>query len=661
MISHAPGRRGASTGAVGTAAIAGAALITAGLVTSASAAADADHPRAGHRAVVTAAAGATTPGVSPDAACPDPYPADELTDGALLSGLTVESGTDPEPFEATVIGILDDGIAPDVDMILVEAESPAIERAGGIWSGMSGSPVYADDGRLVGAIAYGLTQSPSNVAGITPAAHLHELLDRPDAATAEKEPAATGTVDLPAALQETLVTSGAATEDQAGAGMRALPLPLAVSGVGPERLPEIAERMEEHLPRTRVYPAGSTDADAEGSVEDIVAGGNLAAAASFGDVTSAAVGTATMVCGDRTVAFGHPYMQTGASSMSVHPAIALLVQQDNAFGPFKVANPHGAVGVLDQDRLAGVRARLGEQPQATPITSTVTSLDDDGSRDGSTQVTMDRALPDLALSHLLANLDRVFDAIGAGTAELHWVIQGTRASGEPFTVDVANTYASQHDIAYETTFDAYDQLWSIQENEFEDVEITGVDYTATVSSAFKRYSVTAVEVRGPDGGYREPSEQDPTRIQAGSTLDIRVTLAPYRNHGDTVTVDLSADVPEDAAGSFGWLDINGGSGGDGDEMGDDTDDESDGPDDEPDDEKAASSPVDAIGRATDTAADFEGLLDKLAGLTPNNSVSAILTVESESDTGFETSRSTAREEVDQVVTGSFSFPIEIVR
>jgi SpoIVB peptidase S55 len=85
------------------------------------------------------------------------------------TGYTISSGTTPKPFTARVIGVLKDGIAPGLDMIIVETDSPAIRDAGGIWAGMSGSPVYTSDGRLLGAVAYGLSGAPSRIGGITPA------------------------------------------------------------------------------------------------------------------------------------------------------------------------------------------------------------------------------------------------------------------------------------------------------------------------------------------------------------------------------------------------------------------------------------------------------------------------------------------------------------
>jgi SpoIVB peptidase S55 len=132
------------------------------------------------------------------------FPVADLTPGLVANGLTVERGNVADPFTATVAGVIDDGIAPGVDMIIVETDSPAIQRAGGVWSGMSGSPVYAPDGRLIGAIAYGLSFTSSPIAGVTPAADMLALLARPGAA-AGLSPAEE--VDLPSTLKQRVVAT----------------------------------------------------------------------------------------------------------------------------------------------------------------------------------------------------------------------------------------------------------------------------------------------------------------------------------------------------------------------------------------------------------------------------------------------------------------------
>jgi hypothetical protein len=85
------------------------------------------------------------PGLLPaqGAACPAAVPLDSLDDleGQVLTGLTVERGTEPDEFTAEFVGVIDNGIAPGLPMIVVNTASDAITRIGGIWAGMSGSPV----------------------------------------------------------------------------------------------------------------------------------------------------------------------------------------------------------------------------------------------------------------------------------------------------------------------------------------------------------------------------------------------------------------------------------------------------------------------------------------------------------------------------------------
>lgn len=113
---------------------------------------------------------------APDPACPPAFPTADLVADDPVTGLTVSKGEVPDAFSGKVLGVLDDGIAVGLDMIMVRLTSSEIDRVG-IWAGMSGSPVYAEDGRLIGAVSYGLSFGPSTVAGVTPAANMQALLD----------------------------------------------------------------------------------------------------------------------------------------------------------------------------------------------------------------------------------------------------------------------------------------------------------------------------------------------------------------------------------------------------------------------------------------------------------------------------------------------------
>jgi len=550
--------------------------------------------------------------------CPDPFPVSDLIDGTRGTGLTVERGTRPDRFSATMVGVIDDGIAPDLDMILMEVDSPALQRAGGVWAGMSGSPVYARDGRLIGSVSY-ILGIPGTVAGITPAADMMQLLNRPGPAV---EPAET--VALPTALQEEVVDSGAATAAEAAAGMQRLPVPLGVSGVSQARLDQVAERLEEEVPGTRVYAAGAAPVGQPGSPSQIVPGGNFAAAISYGDITAAGIGTTTAVCqvgGNQfALAFGHPFLQLGATSMSVHPATALFIQPDNVFGPFKVANPGGVVGTLDQDRLAGIRGLLGPTPPAITLHSTITSVEDGTSRQGTTRVNLQQLLPNITFNHLLANLDRVADRIGGGTVGLRWVVTGT-AGSQPFSVDVSNRYANPEDVSFLSGDDLLAALTAIDENRFQEATITGVELTGEISSTYTQYSLDEVQVLQPDGSYVPAPADEPVPVVAGSELGLRLVLVPYRNPGAVRNVDVSLAVPADAAGDVGSVQVTGGAG----------------------------SPAGEPGS-------FDELIDQLNNQATNNSVTASLNLSSQPASPV----ASVREVVDQVVAGDSSFPVEVV-
>ena len=97
-----------------------------------------------------AATGGPAQSADPAGDCTAAYPLANVAADQTVHGLTVEKGVSPDAFTGTVLGVLDNGIAPGVPMIIMDLDSPAIEKAKGIWQGMSGSPVYSDaDNRLI--------------------------------------------------------------------------------------------------------------------------------------------------------------------------------------------------------------------------------------------------------------------------------------------------------------------------------------------------------------------------------------------------------------------------------------------------------------------------------------------------------------------------------
>jgi hypothetical protein len=474
------------------------------------------------------------------------------TGGLAGKGLTVSRGIEPENFSVTVLGVLEDGVAPGVDMIIVEADSTAIRRAGGIWAGMSGSPVYADapgtdaDGKLIGAVAYGLSFGPSKIGGLAAAEDMSRILDLPPAAQKT-------TIQLSRALQQEVVATGAATARQAEGGLRRLRLPLAISGLSAGRLPLFARLLGgsgSFVP----YSAGAASA-AAGNRAEIKKGGNFGAALSYGDVSAAGVGTTTAVCGDSVIAFGHPMIFAGSTALSAHTANAITIQDDPTLVPFKLANVGGVVGTLDQDRLSGIRALLGPGPEPIEVESKVRDLANE--RDGRTSVNRTVDVPGIAAGHLLANVDRVIDRIGSGGSRVGWTVAGT-AGGERFSLTRNNRFADPFDIAVASSGELFEQLAELADNPFAEVTFDGVTIDAEVGG-FQRYRITGLQRHnGADWVRVDPAA--PLAVAPGSALRMRVLLAAHRSDAAVPPVEMSFAIPQDAAGSEGSLDVLGGAG-----------------------------------------------------------------------------------------------------
>ena len=130
------------------------------------------------------------------------------------------------------------------------------------------------------------------------------------------------------------------TAKEVASGLTRLTIPVGVSGMS--RAPRRFNRMiMRHLHGVRIYAAGR--ASAEPAQLELVPGGNVGVAMSYGDVTAGGVGTVTAVCGDEALLFGHPATFGGATTLSAHEATAVFVQPDPSSGrsswPTSAASP----------------------------------------------------------------------------------------------------------------------------------------------------------------------------------------------------------------------------------------------------------------------------------------------------------------------------------
>ena len=498
-----------------------------------------------------------------DPAC-TPYVGD-LNAGDAVHGLTTSSGTTPDPFTGEVLGTLKDGIAPGLDMIMVRLSSPEINRVGGIWQGMSGSPVYAADGTLIGAVAYGLALGPSPVAGLTPAAAMFDAAAKGDGTAASAKDVSR--VDLSSSLERRIVSSGAASAKEVDGGLAQIRTPVGVSGSPTaKQLRKLRKKLD--IPNAK-YMRAAAAPSTPGDPGAIRPGGNLGVSISYGFFSATAFGTVTAVCDGKVIGFGHPFYLTGPSSMTMQSANTLYIQEDPTLSPFVVPNATGPVGTITQDRLAAVAGALGDLPPTTEIRTRV-STDNNGngvidpgtseSHTGTTYVSFAEFVPDVAFYANIYNELLVFDRDTAGSATGHFVVHGSSDESGPFTLTRSNRYESDWSILFESSFEAPSALYELWANRFSDVTIDDVSIDTRLTPEQRVFTIKKVQ-RRMDGRWVTLPKYSRIRAESGDTLTFRVSLDSYRGRFGTKVKKVTVQLPKVRGRAFGELSLLGGQSG----------------------------------------------------------------------------------------------------
>ncbi|GGD25222.1 hypothetical protein [Nocardioides daphniae] len=483
-------------------------------------------------AAVVLASSHTASSAPPGGDCATPFPVAELESGDAVTGLTVAKGTTPAGFTGEVLGVVEDGIAPGLDMVMVDLTSPDIDRVKSIWQGMSGSPVYAADGRLIGAVAYGLSYGPSQIAGVTPFEKMDDYLGA----------ASRSTVTLDRADARAVARSAGVTQAQAARGFKRLSVPMAVSGINPARIDKVARR--EYL---RTPLAGASSGAAVGA-ETIVAGGNLGASVSYGTVNYAGVGTATSVCDGEVVGFGHPLAYLGATTAALHPASAVYVQPDPVGAAFKVANLGAPVGSITDDRYAGISGAFGAAPKGTVISAR--SVFGSRSFAGTSTVTVPLFTGEVAWYHLATVNDRAVDGMTKGNALVSWSIKGKDAKGKAYELKHTDRYLGSYDVTSEGVGELPDLVWSL--SELDGVTVDSVTSDSKIVTDAKRLKVS--EVHRKVKGKWVNITGDLT-LKAGSKVTLRAALS---GKGTPVYRTMTLTVPKKLKGKKAPLWVRGG-------------------------------------------------------------------------------------------------------
>lgn len=499
----------------------------------------------------------------PVTGCPRTRAIGAIRAGMTGLGWTTVRGDRPVPFRVRVLGTLRDGIAPGRDLVVIKVSDlpgrRVVRVGGGIWSGMSGSPVYIR-GALAGAISYSLADGPSPIGGMTPARYMERLVavPAPRAVDALPVPGATAAgardrirVGVTGPLAATIAAhSGRPTRGTPR--LERIGIPVAVSGAVGASRSFVARELRRNLGGVRMVSTGATSATAGTRLATAPrAGQNLASVIAQGDVTVAAVGTVTALCRGRVIGFGHP--MTGEGQVAFGAARARTLTIVAGADPYKLANIGRTFGLLDVDRLTGIRALSGARPRALPVTARVRSRTTGRVRTGRTSVTMPGWMTSVAADHLLYDIQAVDERYGPGTARLRWTIRGVRLDTDTtWTLERGDTVTDTADVAYASALRLYTQLDTLVNDPTAEVRIRSVSIDATVSRGAIVDRIRRVEVSRNGGPW---SRGGSIAVTGGDELRVRVSLRSRtgRTYGRVVAMT----VPAGATGT-GLLHVLGG-------------------------------------------------------------------------------------------------------
>lgn len=440
----------------------------------------------------------------------DIMPVDQVKTGMRGIAKTVVTGNTIEEFGVEVLGIMKDK-GPSGDLILVRVSGDLIDRTGGIAQGMSGSPVYID-GKLVGAIAYGWSLTDHKVGMVTP---IQDMMKIWDLSAASNVPFA----------------------QQVAEELQPIATPLMAAGFSEQAMNMLKEKLK---PLNFVpYAVGAASDDS--APEPLQPGSAVGVELVRGDISLGALGTVTYVEGDKVLAFGHPFMKKGNTNLFMTNA-NIYTTVSGLENSFKVGTTGQMVGLINQDRGAGVAGVTGRYPVIVPMRIMVHDNSTGNSRDAAVQIVQDEQLtPVLAASTVFSVIDKTLDRVGAGTARVSFEISGNQAPVQSLKRE--NMFYTAGNIGELAIAELHEALTTILSNQYNPVDIMDVKVNIGIDSERKTAAIT--EARAAVAAARP-----------GDTVPITVTLKPFR--GEPITRVVNFVVPKNQPAGPLTLEVRGG-------------------------------------------------------------------------------------------------------
>jgi hypothetical protein len=278
-------------------------------------------------------------------AAPAIFPLKDVRAGQHGVGRTVFSGSKVEEFQVEILGVLEN-MGPRQSIILARLRGGPLAQTG-VMQGMSGSPVYID-GRLAGAVALSFPLSKEAIAGIRPIEDMLRIDPDPKAA-----------LNLAAAPRRQFLAGDARLEEIA--------TPISFSGFTAAALDHFGDQLKGlGLDPRQGVSGGGRLSDQLGDPSRLEPGSMISVQLLSGDMSVGADGTLTAIDGNRIYAFGHRFLDGGATDLPFARA-EVLTLLPNLSTSFKISTAREWMGTITEDRETAVSGLLGKRAAMAPL------------------------------------------------------------------------------------------------------------------------------------------------------------------------------------------------------------------------------------------------------------------------------------------------------
>ena len=496
-------------------------------------------------------------------AMPEILPLEKVESG--MSGVAytvVDNSGIIESFNVDIIGLMDNGKGSQ-KMIMAKASGDVIEKTGGVLQGMSGSPVYVD-GKLVGALAAGLKEMSPYTFFITPIESMLKLWEMPDEKAVNQYKKAKKLQELPEAENnnpateennsnaEKNISEKVSDTDEEKTPSEIITPPnleteeksaLFFSGFDTSGLNFLKNEMQPFGFKKFFNISSSNGSTSLKYNATLEPGGPMGVAVVFGDFLVGATGTVTAVDGKKILGFGHSFTHSGnVNFFLTDSAVIGSISGENGSG-VKIASVGNIIGRINQDRESGVAGIIGNFPSVVPISVTVEDKDLNVKETYHATIAYNETLiPKLGASIAYTALSKTADSLAESTVDVDFSIKTNVADGG--TLKRQNTFYNSSDVGQVAIVELLQALNTICSNTTKESNIFGIDVTMKRDSERRTASLIS-------------AVPDKKKVKPGETVNLTVTLQPYRKSAETLVVPYTVPITR-GEGSM-TLDIHGGS------------------------------------------------------------------------------------------------------